>query len=74
MSSSEGDEHLVSHVSDLLGLEEPYLYRPDPSDQEEEESPFRIVWQTSRFTSGLTHVLVLAPTSVQALVGPVGIA
>lgn len=71
MSLSEGDE---GHIFNLLSMEEPYLYRPDLLDQEGKESPFRIVWQISRFASVPTSLLILAPLPIQAFAFLVSIA
>lgn len=66
MSLSEGEDHPADYVLDILGPKEPYLYRLDPLDHERKESPFRIVWWTSRFAPILAPVLVLALSLIQA--------
>lgn len=47
MSSLKGKSYSMSHVFDFLDLEESYLYKAEPLDQEEEESPFRVARRTS---------------------------
>lgn len=73
MSSFDGDDHSVSHVLGLLEPEEPFQYRPKASDQEMEETPFRIVYQTSRFAMTLAPMPILARIPIQAFTSPVGI-
>lgn len=43
MSSFEDERHSMSHVSELQGSEEPFLYKVASSNHEKVESPFRVV-------------------------------
>lgn len=70
ISLSGDEDHPTDDVPNLLGPNEPYLHRPNLSNHEEEEFPFRIVWQTSRFAPILAPMPILAPVPIRAFVGP----
>lgn len=74
MSLSKGDSHPVSHILGLLGPEEPFQCRPKFLDQEDEESPFKIVYRTSWFALALTPTPIVALVPIQAFASLVGVA